>query len=140
MALENYDAKSVILTFGPVLISGYGPDSFVSVERNEDSFSLLMGADGEACRAKSNNRSGRVTCTLLQSALSNDLLMAIALLDERSPSGDGIAPLFCKSGRGIYTAEKAWIVKPPSASYAREVETREWVFETDELIMFVGGA
>jgi len=141
MGVEVYDPKSVVLAFGPILVSGYADGTFISVERNEDSFALMVGSDGEACRAKSNNKSGRVTVTLLQSSLTNDLLAAQAILDERSPSGDGIAPLLCKdvSGRGLFTAETAWIVKPSTASYGREVENREWVFETNELIMFAGG-
>jgi hypothetical protein len=141
MGVNVYDPKSVVLAFGPILVSGYADGTFVIAERNEDNFVLMMGSDGEACRAKSNNKSGRVTVTLLQSSMTNDLLAAAAVIDERSTSGDGISPLLCKdnSGRGLFTAETAWIVKPATATYGREVENREWVFETNELIMFAGG-
>ena len=139
--LAYLDPKEVVISFGPILLSGYADGTFVSVERNEDSFSLTVGSDGEAARSKSNNKSGRVTVTLLQSSLSTDLLSAQAVLDERSPSGDGVAPLLVKdnNGRGLYTAETAWIVKPATASHARETENREWVIETNELLMLVGG-
>jgi hypothetical protein len=113
----------------------------VSVEQNEDSFSLAVGTDGDACRAKTNNRSARITLTLLQSSLSNDLLSAVHNLDILSPNGDGIGPFLMKdnSGRSLFAAEKAWIVKPPTSAFAREAESREWVIETDNLVQQVGG-
>ena len=141
MGVKNLDPKQVSIAFGPVLISGFADGTYVSVERNEDSFSLMVGADGEAARSKSNNLSGRVTVTLMQTSASNALLSAIAQVDERSSAGDGINPLLVKDNNGLdlYTAETAWIVKPATGSHGREAETREWVFETNELISFSGG-
>lgn len=139
--VKTYDPASVsIVAFG-IPISGYADGSFVSVERNEDSFTLQVGTDGESCRSKSNNKSGRVTVTLLQSSISNDLLSAQLALDELSPNGDGIGPFLMKdnSGRSLFAAEKAWIVKPPAAAFSRESESREWVIESADLVPFTGG-
>ncbi len=142
MGVKTYDASQVAMVFGPIEISdGLADGTFVSIEQNEDSFLLMVGADGEACRAKSNNKSGRVTFTLLQSSLANDLLSATHNLDVASPNGDGIAPLLVKdnSGRTIVAAEKAWVVRQPTVEFAREVSTREWIIESDALQSVFGG-
>lgn len=141
MPLKNYDSKAVAMVFLGIPISGLAEDTFVTVDRNEDSFNLTIGADGEGARSKSNNKSGTVTFRTLQTADCNDFLTAAIVADEASSSGVSIGPLLVKdnSGRSLYTAEKAWIRKPPQAAYARGIEVREWVVETDALIMGVAG-
>jgi hypothetical protein len=140
--VSNYDPDRVSFIFAGVPVEGFADGTFISVEQNEDAFVLAIGSDGEACRAKSNNRSAKITLTLLQTSRSNQLLTAFYQTDIISPSGDGIAPLLIKdnSGTSLHLAEKAWITKIPAATYAREAENREWVFETNELINNVGGA
>ena len=141
MTMHTYSADEVIVTWGEIIFSGFADGTFVTVEQNEDSFALMVGADGDACRSKSNNRSGRMTATLLQSSGTNDLLSAAHNIDIQSPSGDGIKTLLVKdnTGRTLHTAENAWIVKPATTSFARETENREWTLETDNLQSFVGG-
>ena len=141
MSLATYDPDDCTLVAFGIPISGYADGTFISVEFNEDSFSLTVGADGDACRAKTSNKSARMTITLLQSSASNDLLSAVHASDILTPSGDGIGPFMLKdnSGRTLCAAEKAWIVKPPTTAFSREVESREWVLETDAMISHVGG-
>jgi len=86
MALKTYDPAQVTIIFAGIPISGFAEGTFVSVERNEDSWALQVGADGEATRAKSNNKSGRVTLTLIQSSFSNDALSAVMAVDENTPA------------------------------------------------------
>jgi len=141
MALYTYDPKLVAVILGGVPLSGFADGTFVSVEQNEDSFSLQVGTDGDGCRSKSNNQSARVTLTLQQSSASNDILSALHNTDILSPSGDGITPLIVKdnTGRSLHSAENAWIVKPPTSAFGREPENREWVFETEAMLHTVGG-
>lgn len=131
MALKTYNAADLTVTFGPVVMSGFGPDTVVSVEMNEDLFTLQVGADGHATRSKTSNRSARITVTLAQSSMANDLLSGIAALDAKS--NEGVYPLLIKdgSGRSIHSAKNAWITRVPTAEYGKEAGTREWVFETD---------
>ena len=140
MGLTTYGPEEGALIFGAP-ITGYADGTFISIEQNEDDFTLTVGADGDACRAKTNNKSARMTITLLQSSASNDALSVIRGLDITTPSGDGILPFIWKdlSGRTFCVAEKAWIVKPPTVVYSRGVEAREWVLETDAMLWNVGG-
>lgn len=141
MALKVYDPKNVAVVFNGVPISGYAAGSFVSVEYNVDAFSLVVGTDGESTRAKSNNRSARVTITLLQTSASNDAISAFHNLDLLSPSGAGIGPLLIsdKNGRTLFLAEKAWVVKFPTSEYSDTDASRAWMFETDSLNATIGG-
>ena len=121
------------------IISGFADGTFVTAERNEQAWNLKVGVDGEGTRAKNNNRSGKVTLTLMQSSSSNDYLSATAAADELSNAG--ALPLLIRdaSGRTVISALTAWIQKYANGEFAKEVSQRQWVIETDELIMLVAG-
>jgi hypothetical protein len=139
MAAKTYDPSQVAIIVGGFQITGFADGSFLTVARNADAFALYIGTDGEGTRAKSNNKSGRITLTLAQSSDSNAILSGIATADELS--NNGIVPVLIKdnSGVSLYAAETAWIVKAPDSEFGREVGSREWILETDNLSVFVGG-
>lgn len=137
--MKTYDPSQVSIVIGGHTLSGFADGTFVTVVRDEDSWSLAIGTDGEGARAKSNNKSGTITVTLLQTSDSNRILSDFALADELSNSG--VFPLLVKdaSGNSLYTAETAWVQKPADSEFAREVGNREWTIRTDNLQVYVGG-
>lgn len=137
--LKTYDPKQVSLIVGGKIVSGFGDGTFIVAERNEDTFALKVGVDGEGTRAKTNNKSGRVTVTLMQSSSANDDFSGYAAADEASNGGVVSILLQDNSGRTLCTALNAWVVKMANAEFAKEASEREWIFETEELIMFDGG-
>jgi len=141
MAVKTYDPANILLTVAGIPISGYADGTFISIVRDNPSYNSGTGSDGEGYRAKSNDKSGTCTLTLLQTSESNDALSALYQLDEAT--GDGVGPLLLKdnseNGRSIYEAETCWIEKPADAEFAREVSDREWVIKTDKLVAFIGG-
>lgn len=137
--VKTYDPKDVAVTFGAKIISGYADGTFVTVERNEQTFNLKVGADGEGTRVKSNNKGGKITIVLMQSSASNDDLSAAAAADELSNNGVEPATVRDGSGRSIFGAATAWVQKQPNAEFGKEATTRTWVIETDEVDMFIGG-
>lgn len=139
MAVKTYDPKQIILIVGGNQMSGFADGTFITVERIEDAFSMQVGVDGEGTRSKSNNRSGRVTFSLMQSSDSNQVLSALALADDVSNAG--AVPLMVKDNNGdsLYIAETAWIKKVADSPFAREAGPREWVMETDVLVANVAG-
>lgn len=139
--LKPYDPKAVTVVFAGIIARGYADGTFVEVQRNSDSFTMMVGPDGDATRAKTNDQSGTVTITLQQSSETNDLFAAMLAADELSSNGAGIGTLMIKdnSGRSIHTAEKAWIKKAADSPYSKDVSTRAWVIETDKLLTFPGG-
>lgn len=132
--ISTYDPAQVIVTVDGRDIAGFADGTFVNVERNADAFTLAMGSDGEGTRSKSNDRSGRFTFTLQQSALGNDILNEIANADEQSNQGVVAVQVKDASGNSLHSAEKAWVVKKATSGYAKETENREWILETNELV------
>lgn len=139
MATKTYDPAKVLVSFAGQVITGFAPDTFISAERNEDGFTLVVGAGGEATRSRSRNKSGTVTLTLMASSQSNDILSAVALADELS--GTGVSPLFVKefNGTTLVMAQNAWIKKLPTMERAKEAGTVEWVFECEAVDLLLGG-
>jgi len=139
MAVQQYDPKNVSVIVGGKILSGFGDGTLILVERNEQMWNLKVGVDGEGTRAKSNNKSGKVTVTLMQSSASNDDLSAFTISDEQSNTG--AVPLLIRDNLGttLVTALTAWVQKFANVEDAKEVSVRTWVLESDELNMFVGG-
>ena len=139
MPVHTFDPATVIVSIGGTPMSGLADGTFVIVSRDEDIFSKVSGADGEVSRAKSNNRSGSLTLTLIQTSMSNDVLSAIAVLDEISNTG--IVPVFVKEigTSTILMAGEGWVKKMPDVSYSKEIENREWVLDLAIVNMFEGG-
>lgn len=139
MQNRTYDPAQVVINVDGRDISGYADGTFVNIARNADQFTLAVGADGESTRAKSNNRSGRITFTLQQSSPSNDILDEIATQDELDNTGAVPVRVEDASGTTVAQAEKMWVVKKPDSSFAKEAENREWILETGNLDYTVGG-
>jgi hypothetical protein len=139
--VSNYDPGLVYVSFLGQILSGYADGTFITAERNEDAFMLMVGADGETLRARNRNRSGKITLTLMQSSTSNDLLSNAAIDDELGVPG-AIGPLFIKDGNGrtLIRCQTAWVSKLANAEFAKEGTPREWVLETDNLNLYVGGS
>lgn len=139
MSVKTYNPSDVIAIIAGVEVTGYADGTFITCGRDNPSFTNGTGSSGEGWRAKSNDKSGTCTMTLLQTSESNDALTALVTLDE--VSGDGVGPFLLKdnSGRTLYEAETAWLEKPADSEFAREVTNREWVIKTDNLNVFVGG-
>ena len=138
MSLKTYDPKKVSVIIGGHIVTGYADGAFVTAARNNDTWTRVGGADGEQTRAKSNDKSGRITITLMQSSNSNAVLQGFMTADETANSG--LIPALIKdvNGTDICSAELGWLVKPADRGFAKENSNREWIYETSEL-QFVGG-
>ncbi len=139
MAVKTYSPKDVTVIIAGTQISGFAEDTFVSVERDEDSFTKVVGADGEVSRTASADKSGTITVTLLATSASNDILSALAVADEISLAG--LFPVLIKDelGSSIHTAASAWIQKAAGKEYAAEIGENEWLIQCANLIEFTGG-
>lgn len=138
MTVKTYDPKEISVIIGTRPISGYDAGSFVKVRRNADAFTLKVGADGKGVRSKSNDRSGEVEITLLQSSDDNEFLSNLAIADELS--NGGIVPALIKDnlGSSLYAAEQIWVKKHADVDNAVEAGPRTWILQTDDLAMFTG--
>lgn len=137
--LKTYDPSRVVLSFGGHQVSGFGDDTFIEADRDEDSFAKSTGVDGEMTRSKSNNFGGFVQITLKQSSNTNDFLSALLAADEAS--GAGVVPLLLKdlSGTTVLASAKSWVRRLPANAWARAAGERVWMIDCAALIGLVGG-
>ena len=138
--MATYDPLRVVVTFGGITITGFGPDTFVKVSRDEDAFTKQVGAGGDVTRTRNQNRSGSVEITLQATSPSNDELTAIAKADE--VGGIGIAPFQVKdlNSTTLCGAQNAWVKKMPDMERAKETGVAVWVLDCDKINMNIGGA
>jgi hypothetical protein len=139
VAVKTYSPKDVSVIVAGTQISGFAEDSFVTVERDSDAFTKIVGADGEVSRSASADLSGTITLTLLGTSASNDILAALAIADAISLNGEFPVLIKDELGTSLHTAPTSWIQKASTKEYGAEIGDNEWVLQCSELIEFVGG-
>lgn len=134
MALREYSQNDVVVIAGGIAISGFADGEAISIERASEDFTTYVGNDGETTRAATNNGLARATITLAQSSESNQYLTGLLL-------GKSVFPVMIKdqNGGSIYASEQAYIERQPTASFARDVGTREWILVMPDLVWNEGG-
>jgi hypothetical protein len=140
MTVKNYDPALYRVIFAGSPITGFGDGTWITASRRNPTWSLTAGADGEVARAKSNDKTGSVVFTLLQSSASNDVLSALHLTDELT--GNGVGPILVQdlNGTTVLQGETAFVEKPADVTLAKEVEGREWTILVGKFNMLVGGS
>lgn len=135
----TYSCSEVQVIVGGAPMSGMADGTFVNIERDEQAYTKVTGADGSTSRSKSANRSGTITITLKQTSPSNDVLTGFMVADEQGDAG--VVPVLVKdnSGRTLHAASAAWVQKSPSQDFAKEISNREWVMDCARLDQFIGG-
>lgn len=139
---KEYDADQIAMAVGLIPISGGWADGkFCSIKRVSAMFTDKAGTDGEVTRSKTNDRRAEVQISLMQSSDCNNLLSAVAILDENTSNGGGVGTCIIKdlSGKTAFFAAKAWISEMPESDFDREAGTRTWIIRCANAIWFVGG-
>lgn len=138
-SVYTYSADEVIVVVGGVPLSGFADGTFVNVSRDEQAFTKVTGADGTVSRAKTANKSGTITITLLSTSPSNDILTGFAVADEET--SDGVVAVLVKdlSGRTVHASSAAWIQQIPDDEKSKDVGEREWVLDCAKITSFLGG-
>lgn len=138
--MRNYDPTKVNLVVAGNLIQEFAPDTFISAKRDEDAYSKQVGAKGETTRTRNANKGGSIEITLMQQSPSNDVLSALAVLDELSGTGVGEAQVTdATTTATLAHAQNAWVKKIADLDRAKEAGTVSWIIDCDNLELFVGG-
>jgi hypothetical protein len=136
---KNYDPANCLIVWNKIPIQGFAPGTFVRVARNEDTWTLTVGAGGDQVRTRNRNKSGKITITLLQSSPTNDLLSAAAKNDEKNGTGFGEFLLRELTSTTIVQGANAWVDKPADIEFGADASNREWTLTVGDLDTFVGG-
>lgn len=131
--MRTYDPKDVNVIVNGVALTGFAEGSFVTAERNEDSFTEYVGAQGEVAIAENNDKTGQITVTLEATSPSAAYLYELA-------NRKGEAAIFPISivdlndnGRITVSGNEARVRKPANYEAGREITEREFVIFVSEL-------
>lgn len=138
--MSNYDPGRIVATFKGIPVLGFMDGTFIEAQRNEDAFSVAVGAQGDVARVRNRNVTGTVKMTLQAVSPTNDRLSAQHAADVVSGVGEGALLVKDLNGTTLLHAESAWIKKLPDVAYSADLPGREWTFECADLEMVVGGA
>jgi hypothetical protein len=139
MTVQTYDPKEVAVIVNGQLLTGFS-EEIVRAERDNPQVDSLSGAQGDVARVITNDKRGTITVSLLPTSPSNLILSNLA----NSDGVDGANTVFSfmiRDNRGddLIQAEDAWVSQPPTVTYNKRIEAREWTFAAAKLEMFIGG-
>lgn len=139
MPIETYDPAQHTISFKGNILTGFSPDSLVTVEQDEDTFSFHPSADGGGARARNRNGSCTIRVQLRKGSPSNDVLQAIHTGDKLR--GDGVGEFIVKDLGGTTSfVGEAWIQKPATLAVEKEIGTSEWVLRSAQPDVFHVGS
>lgn len=126
LGVRTYDASQVVIVVNGNAIGGYADGTFIELERELESYTKVVGADGTTSRAKTNNLSGSITITLAQTSPSNDVLSA--LHDQDQTDNTAIFPIIVKDmmGNSQMFSGTGWVEGLPKTDYGKDIANRQW--------------
>lgn len=129
--VSTYSFDGVVLSWGPVLFTGFAKGSAIKVSKPETKqVTAVQGNDGYVARAVRRHAPLRsVEVTLMQTSETNELLKAQAEIDRLT--GQGVYSMVLKdlSGTTLYEWPQAWIAERPEGEFSNEITNRVWVLE-----------
>ena len=131
---KNFSFKNVNVIWGIIEIEGYSEgDDVVSIVSDKDQFTKKIGVKGDVARSQTADNSCTITVKLLQTSVSNKLLMAAYNADRET--GAGTAPLVVndKETGETYVVNNAWITKLPDITRGENVNDMTWTLHGDFL-------
>lgn len=128
MAVQTYSPGDTALIIGGNLITGFADGTFITVEREVDAMTKIVGADGEVSRTRSANYSGMLTLTLKQTSDANRILGTYLLQDEEDGSGIFDVLLTDNLGNKLFASE-GWCRKGANHELGAEQSNREWTID-----------
>jgi hypothetical protein len=139
MAFQTYNPQKCTFAWNGIIPVQFAEGAFIRVSYNADAYTLSVGSDGQAARTLNADKSATFEITLMASSPTNDLYSAQATADRLAGTGVHKGMVKDASGTARASAENLWIKKAADMERAKELGTATWVFETDNLDLFVGG-
>lgn len=137
--LRTYDPGKIVIIFKGITVQAPADGTFVSAERDNDSFTKSYGARGDAVRVRVRKMGGKVTITLMGISPTNDQFSTLLALDEETGAGVGALQIEDLNGTTLVHATNAWLVRPANYQGAAEATDREWTIDCEKLDTYVGG-
>lgn len=117
----QYDPMDLTVTVGGVYITGFSED-LAEWEKDEDSKTAKVGAQGDVITSKVNNPLATLTITLLSSSPQVAYLDKLAVTGEEVP----VSVIYSGDPKESITSTRAFVKKPATRTYGNEAEDREY--------------
>jgi hypothetical protein len=130
--VRTYNPKEVLISFGTHAVTGLAEDSFITLEKNGDGITDVVGCDGEQIRSLDPDDTWNLTLALLQESVTNAWLQNKH--DQDRATGEGTFPAAIKDLRGgtLFACEQAWVTIAASHPFGKTAQNREWSLRTGE--------
>lgn len=124
--MHTYNSKKVTIALGSHIVTGYAPDSFITIDETGDGTTSEAGADGEVSRSVSPDPRSTIKLTLQQHSPTHKWLLKKYKQDK--VDGKGSFPFLMKdlTGSDVFSASDAWPNKKPSFARGKAAGTVEW--------------
>lgn len=138
--VKNYSPDLVDVVFKGILITGFAEGTFISIEREVDTFTKKVGSLGDVARTRSLNKSGKITITVMDTHPINDALATVIAADEATGLQYGPFSMKDRSGNTVARATEAWCMRVPKIARAQATGNVEYVFEAASIFIVHGGS
>lgn len=116
--VASYDPKKVNVIVNGKAITGFSADGVITVTRNEDTVTTVVGVKGDVGYSENANESGNVALTLMGTSASLAYLRNLCL--KRTPVTITISD--ANDAGAVQIAEdECRILKPPDINRAKEI-------------------
>ena len=134
--LNSYSPKNVNVSFQGVAITGFAPDSFIRISRNEDVLKETVGSAGNLALTHNADKTGTIEIELMQTSESNIALSAILFGFEFDTGIIPVGQIVIQdpSGSNLTLANNAYIKVSPEIDLGADQSSRTWVFGCEELV------
>lgn len=121
--MSVYDPKDVKVVVNGTIITGFAEGTFVQCQKNTETYSMDVGAQGEVDFAKSADNTGQITLTIKQTSPSSSFLTKLAKGRDSFP-----AAVIDRNTNGVNAGgTECRIQKIADIEKAAEISTSEWV-------------
>ncbi len=140
MPLYSYSPEDItVLVAGFVQINGFVDGSFVTIDKDIQSFRTQRTSDGEVARIYDNDSTYTITLTLHSASPSNDALTKLWQLDQITQRGKFPLTIKDELGTSFFFSSSSWIETTPTMEYSTEITERTWVIRSGQGIINFGG-
>ncbi len=121
----DYDPRNVKLVVNGETVTGYAEDTFIRASKDEDNYSIHVGAQGEVTRSRIAHPVGTITVTLKSTSPFNAKFAKLAQSKEYFAAHitDG------NTGATNVGGSKCFFLKPADREWGREESEREWTIK-----------
>lgn len=120
--MRTYDPRDVSVIVAGRVLTGVADGTFVSAEKEEDTWEPYVGAQGEVARARNAHPIGTISVTLEHTSPSNAHLSQLA----HSNRAFGARVVDRQNNNVSIGGGACWVQKPASMEFGGEVSEIEW--------------